>query len=63
MDLIERRKAIYALQTFEKKVETAQQVWTIRGCEEVIYDIPSEDLDIVHCKECRYCKQNIVLQS
>jgi len=40
-DLIERQAAIDALNTYEDVVDTASQVFTIRGCKEAITNLPS----------------------
>lgn len=40
-DLISRQVAIDALEEYEKRVETAEQLWTIRGCKDEILKLPS----------------------
>lgn len=40
-DLISRDAAIDAMKEYEKRVETAEQLWTIMGCKDEILKLPS----------------------
>ena len=40
-ELISRKAAIDAMKEYEKRVETAEQLWTIMGCKNEILKLPS----------------------
>lgn len=69
-DAISRQAAIDAMKEYEKRVETAEQLWTIKGCKDEILKLPSvqpehetgkwpdNPIDPVsltmHCSKCGY---------
>lgn len=53
-DLISRQAAIDALNAYEDVVDTASQVFTIRGCKKAITNLQPAQPEIIRCKYCMH---------